>query len=342
MSERMVSKVDCELSVVIKALNEERNIERTLESVLAAVAGLNAEVILADSLSNDATVKIAKRFPVVIVQLLNGHERCCGIGAQLGYQYSHGRFILVMDGDMELERPWLLAALDRMKVSSSLGGVGGIVDDVNLDNIEFRARQQRSPKDMLAGPVDRLNMGGLYRRSAIKQIGYLTHRSLHACEELELGLRLCQAGWGLERLDLVSIHHYGHTVPMWTLIKRRWHSNYVNGAGELLRTSLGQPWFWHTLNCVRLPIVVVGWWVTMLVLVLCATVAGTFWLVGLGFVALLPPILLIVKKRSISMGLYSVMAWCIDTAGFLRGLPRHLQDPTATIEARILRNAPEW
>ena len=68
----------CELSVVIKALNEERNIERTLACALAAVAGRDAEVILADSLSTDRTVALASAYPVKVVQLEEPGDRGCG------------------------------------------------------------------------------------------------------------------------------------------------------------------------------------------------------------------------------------------------------------------------
>lgn len=328
-----------EVSIIIKALNEEKNIERTLRSALKAIDGLDAEVILADSLSKDSTVDIAKRFPVSIVQLTMPNDRCCGVGAQLGYQYARGKLLLIIDGDMELEREWLLAAIKYLADRSDVAGVGGIVDDVNLDNIEFRARQQRRPVDMQPGIVDRLNMGGLYRRSAIEQVGYFTHRSLHACEELELGLRLTQAKWIMARIDVVSIHHYGHTIPIWTLIRRRWNSAYINGSGELLRTSFGQPWFMLALASQRFLLGVLGW----LFLVTCLAVGVIFFdIVELGFlvvpVMLLPPFVMTLRKRSIVMGLYSVLSWCIDAAGMMRGFLLSPKNPREVIPSKIIKS----
>lgn len=327
----------CALSIVIKALNEERNIERTLVSAVAAVRGLDGEVILADSLSTDATVAIAARFPVAVAQLQRAQDRCCGVGAQLGYQYARGEFVLVMDGDMEVERDWLLAAIAKLKSDPSLAGVGGLVVDVNLDNIEFRARQQRKPSDMQAGEVDRLDMGGLYRREAIEAVGYLTHRGLHACEELELGLRLRAAGWRMLRLDQTSIYHYGHTDPLWVLVGKRWRSRYVNGAGELLRSSLGTPWFLMTLRALIKRIVVVGWWLVMLLLLLGAMLGQPLW-GALVLCVLGPPLLMSVKKRSLRMGFYSVLAWCVDAAGMLRGLLSAPQNPREPVASRLLQS----
>ncbi len=326
------------LSIVIKALNEERNIERTLRSAVAAVQGLDGEVILADSLSTDRTVAIAAGFPVMVAQLTNPADRCCGVGAQLGYQYARGEFVLVMDGDMEVERDWLAAALAQLRADPGLAGVGGLVEDVNLDNIEFRARQQRKPADMQAGEVDRLDMGGLYRREAIEAVGYLTHQGLHACEELELGLRLRAAGWRMMRLPQTSIHHYGHTDATWALVRRRWRSRYVNGAGELLRSSIGRPWFLITVRALAKRIIVVGWWCALLALVAAALLGHApwwAWLMG----AFIPPLLMSVKKRSVAMGFYSVMSWCVDAAGLLRGSLRPAKDPRQPVASRLVQTS---
>ena len=49
----------CNVSVIIKAFNEEKNIVAAIESSLAAVAEMGGEVILADSHSTDRTVELA-------------------------------------------------------------------------------------------------------------------------------------------------------------------------------------------------------------------------------------------------------------------------------------------
>src|SRR5215469_13906371 len=85
------------VSVIIKALNEERNIAAAIESALAGLGEIEGEIILADGGSRDRTVEIARRYPITIVQLNNPEDRSCGSGAQLGFQYSGGRYLLLMD-----------------------------------------------------------------------------------------------------------------------------------------------------------------------------------------------------------------------------------------------------
>lgn len=54
------------VSIIIKALNEESRIGSAIESALAALAGSQGEVIVADSGSSDRTVEIARRYPVLV------------------------------------------------------------------------------------------------------------------------------------------------------------------------------------------------------------------------------------------------------------------------------------
>ncbi len=88
------------VSVIIKALNEEANIARAIESALTAVETIGGEVILADSRSTDKTVEIALRYPVRIVRLVDSNERSCVL-LQLGFQEAR-EFVYVLDGDMRL------------------------------------------------------------------------------------------------------------------------------------------------------------------------------------------------------------------------------------------------
>lgn len=327
-----------ELSVIVKGLNEEANIERTLRAALNACEGLSSEVILADSLSTDETVAIASKLPVTIVQLMDPADRSCGVGGQLGYQYARGRLILAIDGDMVVERAWLQAAIRHLDASPRLGGVGGMVKDVNMENIEYRARHQRAPCYMRPGEVDRLNGGGLFKREALEQVGYFTNRNLHAFEELELALRLRSAGWRLERLDQVAIHHFGHTAPMWELVRRRWKSRYSCGAGELLRAAIGQPYFKTAIRCFSLSLSVVGWWAVLTLLGAGALIFPALWPLA-GFVALIPPFVMLVRKRNFSLAGYSILGWCVDAAGLLRGLMMGQTDPRLPIASRQIEVA---
>jgi glycosyltransferase involved in cell wall biosynthesis len=330
--------VSIKVSIIIKALNEQSNIERALRSALAAAEAVDGEVILADSYSTDQTIDIAKQFAVKIVQLNDPCERSCGIGAQLGYQYAQGEFIYILDADMEININFLQQAIVLMTEQDNLAGVGGQVEEMHLDNLEFQARVQRAPEDMRAGEVDHLAMGGLYRRSAIDQVGYLTNRNLHSYEEFELGIRLRATGWRLIRLPVISVKHYGHTMPAYRLLKKRWSSRYAQGVGELIRASLGKAHMsllLKELTELKLYAGVFIWWIALLstlAMVHPWTTAIFLFITLLG----LPFAAMIVKKRDISLGIYAVIAWQYFTAGLLLGLLRKQAAPSAHISSTAL------
>lgn len=311
------------ISIIIKALNEEKNIKIAIESSLHAISSIpgGGEIILADSLSTDATINIAQHYPIKIVQLLNASDRSCGIGAQLGYEYSEGEFVYILDGDMHLSEEFLREAIQLMQSNPRIAGVGGQLQEMNMTSLEFSARVERGAEDMKAGEVSHLTGGGLYRRKAIEQLGYLTNCNLHAYEEFELGVRLRVAGYLLVRLPLISVKHYGYTLPEYQLLRRRWSSGYVRGLGELVRSAIGKDYFFFVVTELKelwLYASVAIWWVVLLVLIILTDNFTKFCL----FLAVLflPFVLMVCKKKNFRKAFYAVVAWQYFTAGLIMGL----------------------
>jgi glycosyltransferase involved in cell wall biosynthesis len=332
----MPSAAEPELSVVIKTLNEAEKIEACLRSVLAATDPETTEIIVVDSLSDDATVAIAARYPVEIVQLARIEDRGCGSAAQLGFQYARGRRLLLLDGDMELAPEFLPAAHRALDADPRLAGVGGQVIDRVL-TLEFRRRNQRISGNLRPGRHRHLNGGGLFRVEALRHSGYLTDRNLHACEELELGMRLSELGWHFQRLDLPSVYHYGHAAAPFSLLLNRWRTKYVFGQGELLRAKFGTGHWRPSLETCRPYFAVMAWWAALLALLAGFALGG--WAAGwaLGFLAVLlaPLTLQWLKKRSLAMAVYSLGLLNFHAAGMIAGLLRPRVDPTDRIESVV-------
>jgi glycosyltransferase involved in cell wall biosynthesis len=328
----------CTVSIIIKALNEEQRITECIESALRAVEAVGGEVVLADSCSTDRTVEIASKYPIRIVQLKHPLERCCGVGPQLGYLYTLGEFIYILDGDMEMLSTFLPEALAFLRQNKEVGGVGGMVVEMNQHSLEYVARMERASGHMKAGEVDRLDMGGLYRREAIEQTGYFSNRNLHSYEEFDLAMRLRASGWRLWRLPFESVRHHGHDAPPYRLLLRRWNSRYICGLGELLRNAWQQPHFNLVLRNareLRLYALVLLWWITLLAAPWVA--ADMHQLLSAAALLLATPVLLMwAKKKSLSKGIFSVVSWNFNTAGLVRGLFATPRQPIALVKASVL------
>jgi GT2 family glycosyltransferase len=327
------------VSIVIKVLNEEPNIRRAIESSIAAVAGHDGEVIVADSVSTDQTIQIAKEFPTSIVQLELASERCCGIGPQLGYQHSSGEYVYILDGDMELKAPFLERAIDILDREPAVAGVGGYIHEMRAENLEVQGRIKRfsrmRTKDLL--DVDCLNGGGLYRRSAIMDVGYLSDRNLHAFEEYDLGARLRVKGWRLVRLEDKAVDHFSYAVGTWQLLWHRLRSGRFLSSGELLRAAIDGHYVKQVMREVRMVSLAIGVWLYWgFFLLVSHWVSGTATLlIALGA----PIIVMALRTRSLQLGIFSVLTWHIAAVGFLVGFFRMRRSPHAAVDSKILQLA---
>lgn len=327
------------VSIIVKALNEERHIAKAIESALLALAGRSGEVILADSGSSDRTVDVARRYPIRIVQLADVSERSCGAGPQLGFQASHGDYVCLIDGDMVLDPGFLDDALDFLEANPSYAGVSGRLRDVNLDSLEYVRRGRRSSPELASGDTDRLNGGGLFRRAAIAHVGYFTDRNLHSYEEFDLGARLTSAGWRLHRLTRPFVEHYGHTTEAYALLWRRLTSKYAFGIGELVRSALLKPQLGLVLSHVNelklWALVIASWGAAGLAATLLGPLAALLTL----FLAVAAPVALMsYRYRSLALGAYAVAGWQVHSLGLILGFLRPRRDPAAPIAARVLHD----
>jgi GT2 family glycosyltransferase len=318
------------LSVLIKTLNEEHKLSRCLGAVFNAIQewGGKAEVIVADSRSADGTVAIAKNFPVKVVVLAPAEPRGCGVGVQLGYQHAQGQFVLLLDGDMQLQPGFLATALAALEADPSLAGVAGILVDTAERNRFDRHRAKTKPSAR-TGPQAWLNGGGLYRAAAIKSAGgYAGNQNLLAYEEAELGLRLGAKGWKLVRLPTPYVLHTGHALGTWALIRRMWNSGRMAASGVLLKCALGQPWIWRVIRMQMHPLTVTFAWLAFAV----ALVAGwPTWPIGLLLLAAVGMAMLAIRKGSIVDAAFSILLWHLSALGLWKGMLAGIVAPTRRI-----------
>ncbi len=241
------------LTIGIKAYNEEKHIAESVASAVEAARPFGGEVILADSGSADRTVEIAGQYPIRIVQLTRPQDRCCGAGAQLAFQHAAGEYFYLLDGDMVLKPGFMAAAVAFLDANPEFAGVGGIVNEVNTDALEFQIRAKAAKKDrnLRPGTVERLDCGGLYRTAAVREVGYYADRNLRAFEEFDLAARLQSRGWKLARIDRLAVDHYGHVMEGYALMWRRIKSGYSSACGQVVRGSMGNAHFPFVLRKLR-------------------------------------------------------------------------------------------
>lgn len=326
------------LTIIIKALNEEDNIEACIKSVLTCMSqhSLRHEIILADSFSDDNTINIAKQYPINIVQLFSKSDRSCGAGAQIGYQYSKGDFILLIDGDMTLSSNFLDHALNKLISDHSLAGIGGLIVDKHIET--YAERKRNKIYSSISSPIDvsALGGGGLYRRACLERVGYFSHSGLAACEELELGVRLKASGYRLQRIPIPFTFHSSHRETPFECINRMWRSGRFAAYGTFLRYSFDKPWLclairecWFLLPVPSTAIIAfAAYIITSKVFLGFSTFILLWFLLG---------ITLSFRKKSVDEALWSLIHWWIF---FIAAIPPILQlkakEPNMNVNYRII------
>jgi len=105
-----------ELSIVITVKNEEENIKPLLEGVRAALSGIDYEVIIVDDGSTDKTKQQVLNNAdekTVLVELRKNYGQSTAMTA--GIDYSTGRYIALLDGDLQNDPSDIPGMLDLLK-----------------------------------------------------------------------------------------------------------------------------------------------------------------------------------------------------------------------------------
>ena len=105
-----------ELSVVITVMDEQDNIKPLLESIRNALIGIDYEVVLVDDGSVDKTKQqILENADdrTVLVELRKNYGQSTAMTA--GIDYSHGKYIALLDGDLQNDPTDIPAMLELLK-----------------------------------------------------------------------------------------------------------------------------------------------------------------------------------------------------------------------------------
>jgi glycosyltransferase involved in cell wall biosynthesis len=105
-----------ELSIVITVKDEEENIKPLLESIRSALSGIDYEVILVDDGSTDKTKQQALNNAderTVFVELRKNYGQSTAMTA--GIDYSTGRYIALLDGDLQNDPSDIPGMLELLK-----------------------------------------------------------------------------------------------------------------------------------------------------------------------------------------------------------------------------------
>lgn len=205
-----------EVDFIVIGLNEEPNLERCFVSINHALEEAkdvvrNKKIIYVDSGSTDGSVALAKNYADKIFKAES--KASASTSRMNGLHNATGRFLMFMDGDMELCKGWLSAAL-RFMENNDAAGVTGFRDDIFIDqesgeiigvkhNVYDVNKERKAPHfggALLAVREDIISVGG-YRPN------------LGASEEPDLYARLLANDKYVYEIPVPFINHYTPPPP---------------------------------------------------------------------------------------------------------------------------------
>ncbi|MBA4264258.1 MAG: glycosyl transferase [Comamonadaceae bacterium] len=269
--------VEEKLGVVIIGRNEGERLRRCLASVTPFVTA----VVYVDSGSTDGSIQAASDAGAEVVELDMSMPFTAARARNQGLaRLLHGRdsleFVQFVDGDCEVVRGWLDAALEFLAGHPGHAVVCG-------------RRRERYPEHSIYNrlcddewntpPGEALTCGGdaLMRVAALRAVGGY-RESLIAGEEPELCLRLRQAGWRIQRIDVEMTLHDAAMTRFGQWWKRTVRSGHAFAEGAWLHGTTPErhwvretrrAWLWGAVLPAFILIFAIGlgpfWWLLSLI-----------------------------------------------------------------------------
>ncbi len=187
------------VSIVIPAFNEEKNIERLLISIrkqaLKKFAQKDIEIIVVDDESRDNTAEIAKRYSKQVYRRKHAER---SVQRNFGAAKAHGKYMLFLDGDMELTESVIQSSLDN------IDSYGGLIIPERTVGTGFIASVRKFERKMYMGDPS-IEVARFFPKKVFWEYGGYD-KNLTGTEDYDLPKRISakyEIGWAKEYL----LHH---------------------------------------------------------------------------------------------------------------------------------------
>lgn len=219
------------ISIIIIGKNEAKNLPKLYKSLEAVT--IEKELIYVDSASSDHSVKISKNYCDAVYEIEDSLYLCAAAGRYIGTQKAKYKWVLYLDGDMELEDEFIkfLNSKNFLDYDENIAGFIGYYDYIYADgtNDENRLLQAVDKE------VDHFGGAVMLQRELVLKAGNW-NPSVVANEEIDLYMRIQALGYRVFGLDKKMVKHIAkkesnfHTlISLFIPLNRRYY-----GYGQVL------------------------------------------------------------------------------------------------------------
>lgn len=222
------------VSILIPAHNEEKNIAKTLKSVLSIdYPKKKIEIIVIDNASTDKTSEIVKRFKRV--KLIKIPIAGKAIALNEGLKVASGEIIGVLDADSQVSK----SCLKRMIGYFDDENVGGVTNFIKVDKRKGLLSKFQDIEYAISGLTKRLlsfletffilpGTLSLIRADLAKEIKFSTDT---LTEDMDIALEIIKRGYKIENcLDSICHTEIPKRLKSWIRQRIRWYRGFIQNT----------------------------------------------------------------------------------------------------------------
>lgn len=211
-------------SVVIAVKNEEKYIEKCLESVFNQDFDGEYEIIVVDGMSTDGTFELLEKLQKKYdFKLFKNPKINAAAGRNIGIKNSNGKYIAFVDGDAIPAHDWLIQ-IKKVFEKKDVAGVGGpdLLPEDSSDKEKNIGRVMTSPiarggklnpstqhslieEEKYVEHIPTCNL--CLKREVFDEVGFFDESFVKG-QDLELNYRVVKAGFKLLYSPNITVVHY--------------------------------------------------------------------------------------------------------------------------------------
>lgn len=220
-----------DISVVISAYNEEKNLPNCLDALSHQTFPKDRyEIIVVDNNSIDKTAEIAKRFGArVIKEAKQGNT----FAVSTGYKNAEGEIIVSTDADTIVTKDWLEVIYNAFQDKNVAGITGGIkIRSGNklMDFFAERFYEYFLKLNFLIGKAHFSGFNFAVRKSVYDEIGGVNEKFIMS-PDVDLGLRVSKKG------KVIFLNNMAVETSI-----RRWHDTPINAFWTYTKGYIWSVW----------------------------------------------------------------------------------------------------
>ncbi|MBN1923233.1 MAG: glycosyltransferase family 2 protein [Nanoarchaeota archaeon] len=229
-----------QISVIIPAYNEEKNITKSIESTLSQNYPRELfEVIVVNDGSNDATRRICESYVKKgLIRLFNKKNGGKASAMNLGIRHAKGELIFILDADSKADKNCfnnLIGYFNNSKVAAVTSSMTVTSKKTFLQKIQWVEYLFSILMRKIMSLFNCLHVtpgpGSIYRKSIIQEIGGFSEKTL--TEDMEIAFNIQDKGYIIENsLNSVVLTNTPEKIADLIRQRRRWYTGFIEDSSS--------------------------------------------------------------------------------------------------------------